>query len=172
MAAGCWGPTAEPDGMGSPAVGSQTSQLLPPCPHCQSVEEGSPAQEAGLRAGDLITHINGESVLGLVHMDVVELLLKVQYPHCLSWGSQNPHTSGPPDLPPLPTLWFAPVTPWQLPILWFSPWNHTFPHLVPPPGLACHLPYAQDIPSSLPPGCADSWPSLWLTLTLGGRGYS
>uniref|UniRef100_A0A8C9MJB9 non-specific serine/threonine protein kinase n=1 Tax=Serinus canaria TaxID=9135 RepID=A0A8C9MJB9_SERCA len=42
-----------------------------------SVEEGSPAQEAGLRAGDLITHVNGESVLGLVHRDVVELLLKV-----------------------------------------------------------------------------------------------
>ncbi|KAL4658831.1 microtubule-associated serine/threonine-protein kinase 3 isoform X1 [Arapaima gigas] len=41
-----------------------------------SVEEGSPAHEAGLRAGDLITHVNGESVQGLVHTDVVELLLK------------------------------------------------------------------------------------------------
>ncbi|XP_075467186.1 microtubule-associated serine/threonine-protein kinase 3 isoform X3 [Ascaphus truei] len=41
-----------------------------------NVEDGGPAHEAGLRAGDLITHINGESVLGLVHMDVVELLLK------------------------------------------------------------------------------------------------
>ncbi|XP_051553121.1 microtubule-associated serine/threonine-protein kinase 3-like isoform X2 [Myxocyprinus asiaticus] len=41
-----------------------------------SVEDGSPAHEAGLRAGDLITHVNGESVQGLVHTDVVELLLK------------------------------------------------------------------------------------------------
>uniref|UniRef100_A0A8C9SIQ8 non-specific serine/threonine protein kinase n=1 Tax=Scleropages formosus TaxID=113540 RepID=A0A8C9SIQ8_SCLFO len=41
-----------------------------------SVEEGSPAHEAGLRAGDLITHVNGESVQGLVHTEVVELLLK------------------------------------------------------------------------------------------------
>lgn len=48
----------------------------------QSVEEGSPAQEAGLRAGDLITHVNGESVLGLVHRDVVELLLKVGEQSC------------------------------------------------------------------------------------------
>lgn len=44
----------------------------------QSVEEGSPAHEAGLRAGDLITHVNGESVRGLVHTEVVELLLKVR----------------------------------------------------------------------------------------------
>ncbi|XP_070604232.1 microtubule-associated serine/threonine-protein kinase 3 isoform X1 [Erythrolamprus reginae] len=41
-----------------------------------NVEDGSPAHDAGLRAGDLITHVNGESVLGLVHMDVVELFLK------------------------------------------------------------------------------------------------
>ncbi|KAL0966654.1 hypothetical protein UPYG_G00297940 [Umbra pygmaea] len=40
------------------------------------VEEGTPAHEAGLRAGDLITYVNGESVQGLVHTEVVELLLK------------------------------------------------------------------------------------------------
>lgn len=41
------------------------------------MEEGGPAQEAGLSAGDLITHVNGESVHGLVHTEVVELILKV-----------------------------------------------------------------------------------------------
>ncbi|XP_027034738.2 microtubule-associated serine/threonine-protein kinase 1 isoform X2 [Tachysurus fulvidraco] len=40
------------------------------------VEEGGPAQEAGMCAGDLITHVNGESVHGLVHTEVVELILK------------------------------------------------------------------------------------------------
>lgn len=43
----------------------------------QHVEEGGPAQEAGLCAGDLITHVNGEPVHGLVHTEVVELILKV-----------------------------------------------------------------------------------------------
>ncbi len=41
------------------------------------MEDGGPAQEAGLNAGDLITHVNGESVHGLVHTEVVELILKV-----------------------------------------------------------------------------------------------
>ncbi|KAM4574597.1 microtubule-associated serine/threonine-protein kinase 2 isoform 6-T6 [Fundulus diaphanus] len=40
------------------------------------VEEGGPAQEAGLMEGDLITHVNGEPVHGLVHTEVVELVLK------------------------------------------------------------------------------------------------
>ena len=44
----------------------------------QHVEDGGPAQDAGLRAGDLITHVNGESVHGLVHTEVVELILKVR----------------------------------------------------------------------------------------------
>ncbi|NWS55357.1 MAST4 kinase, partial [Chunga burmeisteri] len=41
-----------------------------------NVEEGGAAYEAGLKAGDLITHINGEPVHGLVHTEVIELLLK------------------------------------------------------------------------------------------------
>ncbi|XP_064164717.1 microtubule-associated serine/threonine-protein kinase 4 isoform X1 [Anguilla rostrata] len=41
-----------------------------------NVEEGGPAHTAGLKAGDLITHVNGEPVHGLVHTEVVELLLK------------------------------------------------------------------------------------------------
>ncbi|XP_060916944.1 microtubule-associated serine/threonine-protein kinase 3 isoform X1 [Labrus mixtus] len=41
-----------------------------------NVEEGGPAHKAGLKAEDLITHVNGEPVHGLVHTEVVELLLK------------------------------------------------------------------------------------------------
>ncbi|XP_033846177.1 microtubule-associated serine/threonine-protein kinase 2 isoform X3 [Periophthalmus magnuspinnatus] len=41
-----------------------------------NVEEGGPAHTAGLKAGDLITHVNGEPVHGLFHTEVVELLLK------------------------------------------------------------------------------------------------
>ncbi|XP_062419650.1 microtubule-associated serine/threonine-protein kinase 2 isoform X3 [Pungitius pungitius] len=40
------------------------------------VEDGGPAQDAGLREGDLITQVNGEPVHGLVHTEVVELILK------------------------------------------------------------------------------------------------
>ncbi|XP_030049071.1 microtubule-associated serine/threonine-protein kinase 4 isoform X2 [Microcaecilia unicolor] len=41
-----------------------------------NVDEGGPASETGLKAGDLITHINGEPIHGLVHTEVIELLLK------------------------------------------------------------------------------------------------
>lgn len=45
------------------------------------MEDGGPASEAGLRQGDLITHVNGEPVHGLVHTEVVELILKVSAGH-------------------------------------------------------------------------------------------
>ncbi|KAF0031711.1 hypothetical protein F2P81_016266 [Scophthalmus maximus] len=45
-----------------------------------NVEDGGPAHKAGLKAGDLITHVNGEPVHGLVHTEVVELLLKTTLP--------------------------------------------------------------------------------------------
>lgn len=39
------------------------------------MEVNSPAFDAGLREGDVITHINGESVQGLLHIQVVSLIL-------------------------------------------------------------------------------------------------
>lgn len=47
------------------------------CLFIQNVDDGGPAHKAGLKAGDLITHVNGEAVHGLVHTEVVELLIKV-----------------------------------------------------------------------------------------------
>ena len=55
-------------------LGSRLRTVLSPAQH---VEDGGPASEAGLRQGDLITHVNGEPVHGLVHTEVVELILKV-----------------------------------------------------------------------------------------------
>ncbi|XP_054720628.1 microtubule-associated serine/threonine-protein kinase 3-like [Uloborus diversus] len=40
-----------------------------------AVESNSPAFESGLRPGDLITHINGEPIQGLLHHQVLHLIL-------------------------------------------------------------------------------------------------
>ena len=66
------------------------------CP--QHVEEGGPAQEAGLCAGDLITHVNGESVHGMVHPEVVELILKVSAREGAPRGASRGGLRGPGEL--------------------------------------------------------------------------
>lgn len=43
-----------------------------------AVDENSPASQSGLQPGDLITHINGETVQGLYHTQVLQLLLSSQ----------------------------------------------------------------------------------------------
>ncbi|CAG0894680.1 unnamed protein product [Darwinula stevensoni] len=48
--------------------------------HHIAVNEGSLAHEAGLRTGDLITHINGESVQGRLHTEVLQMLLSGKDP--------------------------------------------------------------------------------------------
>jgi len=41
----------------------------------KAVEPGGPASQAGLAAGDVISHINGTAVQGLLHVQVVSLIL-------------------------------------------------------------------------------------------------
>lgn len=48
------------------------------CPRLLLTNSPRTAYEAGLRPGDLITHINGESVQGLYHTQVLQLLLSSQ----------------------------------------------------------------------------------------------
>ena len=51
-------------------------QFIFVCFVLQSVQVGGPASEASLRENHLITNINGESIQGLQHVDVVRLILR------------------------------------------------------------------------------------------------
>ena len=42
----------------------------------QTVDIGGPAMDVGLKENDLITHVNGETIQGLQHVDVVRLILR------------------------------------------------------------------------------------------------
>lgn len=46
----------------------------------QSVDMGGPAWEAGLRTGYLVTHINGESITGLQHVQVMTIMFDKKVP--------------------------------------------------------------------------------------------
>lgn len=77
-----------PSGSGSGS--GSGSRLITVLSLGQHVEDGGPASEAGLRQGDLITHVNGEPVHGLVHTEVVELILKVSAGGAACCGRPQP----------------------------------------------------------------------------------
>ncbi|KAK3735316.1 hypothetical protein QZH41_018727 [Actinostola sp. cb2023] len=48
--------------------------------HITSVEDGSPAERAGLRKGDIIAEVNGVKLHGKTHIQAVEIILTTSSP--------------------------------------------------------------------------------------------